>query len=121
MRITPSEPEILQRFIAEVRDVARDFFRPELRVARADFEFIDVDRGEHVVFHDAFADQDRVLEVITIPRHERAKHVASESQFAALRARTVRDDLAFFHMSPLATRIFWLMHVAAFERMNLRT
>ena len=34
--------EVLQRFIAEVRDVARDFLRPELGVAGADFEFIDV-------------------------------------------------------------------------------
>ena len=45
--------EVLQRFIAEVRDVARDFFRPELGVAGADFEFIDVDRGEDVVLDDA--------------------------------------------------------------------
>ena len=87
-------PEVLQRFIAEVRDVARDFFRPELGVAGADFEFIDVNRSEDVVLDDAFADQDGVLEVITVPRHERAKHVAAESQFPALGARTVGDDLA---------------------------
>ena len=27
----------------------------------------------------------------------------------------------FFTVSPFFTRIFWLMQVAAFERMNLRT
>ena len=46
-------PEVLQRFIAEVRDVARDFFRSELGVAGGDFKFIDVNRGEDVVLDDA--------------------------------------------------------------------
>jgi len=41
--------EVLQRFIAEVRDVARDFFRSELRVAGRHFKLVDVDRREDVV------------------------------------------------------------------------
>src|SRR5436189_230631 len=36
--------EVLQRFLTDVRDVARDFFRPELRVTSGDFELLDVDR-----------------------------------------------------------------------------
>ena len=47
--------EVLQRFFADVRDVARDFFRPELGVAGADFEFIDVNRGVDVFLHDLLA------------------------------------------------------------------
>jgi hypothetical protein len=113
-------PEVFQRFIAEVRDVARDFLRSELGVAGGDFKFINVNGSEDVVLDDAFADENRVLEVVTVPRHERDKHVAAERQFAVLRAGTVGNDLAFFDVVALATRIFWLMQVAAFERMNLR-
>src|SRR6185312_15897572 len=91
-------PEVLQRFIAEVRDVARNFFRPELGVAGGHFKFIDVNRGEHVVFDDAFADEDGVLEVVAVPRHERDEHVAAERELSALRAGTVSDDLALLHV-----------------------
>ena len=47
--------EVLQRFFADVRDVARDFFRSELGVAGADLEFIDVNRGVDVFLHDLLA------------------------------------------------------------------
>ena len=88
-------PEVLQRFVAEVRDVAGDFLGAELGVAGADFEFVDVNGGEHVVLDDAFADEDGVLEVISVPRHERAKNIAAQGQFSALGAGTVGDDLPF--------------------------
>ena len=87
--------EVAQRFLADVRDVAGDFFRAELGVAGGDFEFLDVDRGEHVVVHDAFGDQDRVFEVVAVPRHERDEHVAAERQFAEFGRGTVGDDVAF--------------------------
>src|SRR5207245_7217046 len=51
--------EVLQSLVAEVWDVPSDFFRAKLGVASADFEFIDVNRGEDVFFDDFFADKDR--------------------------------------------------------------
>ena len=45
--------EVLQRFFRDVRNIARDFLRPELRVARHHLEFLDVDGGEDVVGDDA--------------------------------------------------------------------
>jgi len=45
--------EVLQRFIAEVRDVARDFFRSELRVAGRHFNssmWIDVKMSSFTIF-----------------------------------------------------------------------
>ena len=86
--------EVAQRFLADVRDVAGDFFRPELGVAGGDLELLDVDRGEHVVADDALGDQDRVLEVVAVPRHERDEHVAAERQFAEVGRRAVGDDVA---------------------------
>ena len=40
-----------------------------------------------------FADYDRVLVVISVPRHESYKGVFTDSQLAALHRRTVGDDL----------------------------
>src|SRR4029078_11048256 len=38
--------EVLEGFLADVRDVAGDLFRPELRVARLDLVLLDVDARE---------------------------------------------------------------------------
>ena len=76
--------EVLQRLFADVRNVAGDFLRPELGVARHRLEFLDVDRGEDVVAHDALGDEDGVLEVVAVPRHERDEHVLAERQFAQI-------------------------------------
>ncbi|OWK21228.1 hypothetical protein AJ88_20100 [Mesorhizobium amorphae CCBAU 01583] len=86
--------EVLQRFFRDVRNVARDFLRSELGVARHDFKLLDVDRGEDVVGHDTLGEQDRVLVVVAVPRHERDQHVAAERQIAELGRRTVSDDVA---------------------------
>ncbi len=90
----PALIEIPQVAFADVRDVARDFLGPELRVARLDLELLDVDRRVVVVLHHAFGDEDRVLEVVAAPRHERDEHVPAERELAQLRARTVAEDLS---------------------------
>src|SRR5262249_15268763 len=61
--------EILERFFRHVRNIAGNFLGPKLGIARHYFEFLDVDRGEDVVLDNAFGEQDRVLEVVAIPRH----------------------------------------------------
>src|ERR687889_158000 len=70
----------------DVRDVPRDLFGPELRVARLDLELLDVDRRVVVVLHHAFGHEDRVFEVVPAPRHERDQHVPAECELAQLRA-----------------------------------
>jgi hypothetical protein len=85
---------LLQRLLADVRDVAGDLLRPELGVAGHHLELLDVDRGEDVVLHDPLGEQDRVLEVVAVPRHERDEHVAAERQLAELGRGTVGDDVA---------------------------
>ena len=110
--------EVLQRLFGDVRNVARDLLRPELGVARHHLELLDVDRGEDVVPDDALGEQDRVLEVVAVPRHERDEHVAAERQLAELGRRTVGDDVALATVSPTFTSGRWLMQVFWFERWN---
>ena len=86
----------------DVGNIARDLFRPELGVAGFDLELLDVDRGVVVLADQLLGDQDRVLEVVTAPRHEGDQHVAAEAELALLRARTVGDDLPLEHAVALA-------------------
>ena len=89
--------EVLQRLFRNVRDVARDFLRPELGVAGHRLEFLDMDRGEHVVLDDALGEQDRILEIIAVPRHEGDEHIAPKRQIAEIGRGTVGDDVALLH------------------------
>ena len=91
--------EILQRLFGDVGNVAGDFLGAELGVARHHLEFLDVDRGEDVVLDDALGEQDRVLEVVAVPRHEGDEHVAAERELAEIGRGTVGDDVALLHRS----------------------
>ena len=72
-------------------------FLAELRVAGDALELLDVDRGEHVVLGDALGDEDRVLEVVALPRHERDEHVLAERELAHVARRAVGEDVAGLH------------------------
>ena len=86
--------EVLQRLLVDVGDVARDLLRTELGVARLDLELLDVDRGELVLTDDRLADEDRVLEVVALPRHECHEHVAAERELSVIGRRTIGEDVA---------------------------
>ena len=86
--------EILERIFADVGDVARDLFGPELRIARFALVLFDVNRGEAVVLDHALADQDGVFVVVAFPRHERDEHVLSEGELALDPTTAVGEDLA---------------------------
>ena len=86
--------EVLERLLADVRDVAGDLLGPELGVARLHLVLLDVDAGEQVVADEAIADDDRVLVVAALPAHERDEDVPAEGQLALLGRARVGDRLA---------------------------
>ena len=86
--------EILERVFADVGNVARDLFGPELRVARFALVLLDVNRGEAIFLDHALADENGVFVVVAFPRHERDQHVLAERELALIRRRTVGEDLA---------------------------
>ncbi len=92
--------EVLEESLRHIRDVARDFFRTQFRVARLDFELLDVDRRVVVVLHHLLGHEDRVFEVVAAPWHERDEHVAPERELAELRARSVAQHLTLVHLLP---------------------
>ena len=84
--------EVLERLLRAVRDVARDFFVAELRRAGVDLVLVDVDRGEDVVL-DEVRNDDRVLEVVALERHERDEQVLAERQLSERGRAAVREDV----------------------------
>ena len=94
MRMMPRSSRSCEQVGAHVREVTGDLLLAELRVAGVDLVLLDVDRGERVVLHEVLAEDDRVLEVVTLPRHERDEEVLAERELAVLGRRAVGDDLA---------------------------
>ena len=88
--------EVFERFFTDVRNITGDFFLTQLGIAGHDFEFLDMDRGINVITGDTLGQKDGILEVVTVPRHERDKHVTAKGKFTHIGTRTIRDDVAFF-------------------------
>ncbi len=86
--------EILQELRADVGEVTGDLLLAELRIAGVHLVLLDVDRGEGVVLDEVLAEDDRILEVVAFPRHERDEEVLTERQLAVLGGGSVGDDLA---------------------------
>src|SRR6266566_2419078 len=86
--------EVAQRVVRHVRDVARDLFGTELRLAGLRLVLLDVDRGVHVFLDHALREQDRVLEVVALPRHEGDEHVAAQRHLAVVDRGSIREDVA---------------------------
>ncbi len=86
--------EVDEALFRHVRDLARDLLHAALRVADVEFEFLDVDRRKDVVLHQLLADDDGILKVGTVPRHERHEQVPAECELALVRTRAVSDDIA---------------------------
>ena len=101
----PDDPvlvEVCEDLVGDVRDVAGDLLGAELGVAGVDLVLLDVDRGEHVVLDELLGQDDGVLVVVAVPRHERHHQVASERQLALVGGRAVGEDIADLDLVALA-------------------
>src|SRR6476619_2127141 len=92
--------EVGEDLLGDVRDVPGDLLGTELGVAGVDLELLDVDRGQDVVLHEALRQDDRVLVVVALPRHEGDEQVLAQRHLALVGARAVGDDLT--DLDPLA-------------------
>src|SRR6185437_14688577 len=92
--------QVAQRVLAHIGNVAGNFLGTQLGVAGLDLALLDVNRGVVILLDQPLADEDRVLEVVSAPRHERDQHVSAQRQFALFGAGTISDHLALYH--PLA-------------------
>src|SRR5216684_3685020 len=80
--------------LRKVRNVACDLLGPELGVACHYRQLLDVDRGIAVIRHDALGNQDRILEIETVPGHEGDQHVLPQRELAHVGRGTVGHHVA---------------------------
>ena len=62
--------EVCKRVLTDIRNITGDFFRPEFGFAGFEFVFFNMHRGIHIVAHQFFVDEHRVLVVVAFPGHE---------------------------------------------------
>ena len=86
--------ELGQRANADARNVAGDLLRTEPGVACDAGQFLNVNAGEAVVLHHPLRNQNGVLEVVAVPRHEGDPHVLAERQFTHVHRRPVGQNVA---------------------------
>ncbi len=86
--------EVGEDLLGDVRDVPGDLLGAQLGVTGVDLVLLDVDRGEDVVLHEALRQDDRVLVVVALPRHERHEQVLAERHLAVFGGGAVGEDLA---------------------------
>src|SRR5436189_2702859 len=100
-RTTPSGPR-LRKASSLTLGMSRVISSGPSLVSRADLEFVDVDGSVNVFLHHLFGDHDRIFEVVSVPRHERDQHIASQRKLPTIGIRAVCDDLASFHVLAFA-------------------
>jgi hypothetical protein len=111
--------EVGEHLLGDVRDVAGDLLGTELGLAGVDLELLDVDRGQHVLADEPLGEDDRVLEVVALPGHERDEQVAAERELALVGRGAVGERPRRPRGAPLGDQGRWLMQVPWFERWNL--
>ena len=61
-----------------------------------------MDRRQHVVLHEPFAQDDRVFEVVALPRHERHEQVLAQREFAVIGRGAIGEDVTLLHFVAFA-------------------
>ena len=102
MRMMPRSSRSREDLLGEVRDVPRDLLGAELGVAGVDLVLVDVDRREHVVRTRRSRQDDGVLEVVALPRHERDEQVLAQRELAVVGRGAVGEDVALLDLVALA-------------------
>src|SRR5690606_15989378 len=99
--------QLAQRRFTDVGNIGGDFLRPQLGVTGYAGQLLDVDGGETIFLHHTLGDEDGVLEVVTVPRHERHAHVLPEGQLTHVHGGAVgqnildRHHVTFLHQRAL--------------------
>src|SRR5205085_7913316 len=94
--------KIGQGALADVGNVAREFFAAQLSLADFDVVFFDVNRSEDIFLHQPLADDNGVFEVVAVISKEGDEHVSSQSQLTLIRGCAVGQNLAFLDALALA-------------------
>ena len=86
--------QTVQLRFRQIGNVAGDLFSTEFGVAGHHHQLFNVNRGVAVFGHHTLGDQNRVFEVVSIPRHEGHEHVLTQGEFTQVGRCTVCNHVA---------------------------
>ncbi len=89
----PTLIQISQRLFADIRNISRDIFLPQLGIPGFHLELFDMDRREGVLADQFFTEQYGVLEVVPTPGHERHKDILPQREFAMINGWSISKHL----------------------------
>ncbi len=92
--------KIPQGLFTDIRNVAGKLFATELRLANLDTELINMNTGKRILFDQLFAEQNSILEVVTVERNKCDQYIFSQRQTTLAGSTTIGDDLTFFDFIP---------------------
>ena len=90
--------EIRKRFLGDVRNFTGDLFLTAFGVTDVQLELLDVDRRIDVVLDQPLGENDRVLEVVSVPRHERHGDVGSECELSVFGRSAISQNFTGLHL-----------------------
>src|SRR5690625_3157635 len=76
--------EIACSLFTHIGDLSGELFLTPLCIPDLLFKFRDVDRCIDILLYNLFTDDNRVLKVISSPRHESHKHISAKCKFTIL-------------------------------------
>ena len=90
--------EVLRGLLRNVGNIRGELLDTALGIANLHDILVDVHRGENILTLDALRDHDSILEVVTLPGHERHLEVAAQGQLAVLRRVAFGQNLSLGHL-----------------------
>jgi hypothetical protein len=90
--------ELSEALLSDVGNITGYFLGAELGITGFDLVFIDMDRGEHIIFNHAAAKDNGVLKIVAFPTHESDGDVLAEGKFPILSSGAIREDPAGLNM-----------------------
>jgi len=86
--------EILQFVWRNIWDIISSLFRAKFGFSNIHRIFVDMNRSIIVFFHNSRTDDNRVLKVVTTPRHIRYHEISSKSELSIVDGLTISKDLS---------------------------
>ncbi len=89
--------KIAKAFLSNIGDLTGDFLWAQLGLAGFNLVLLDVYRGVEIVGHQALADEQGILVVVSLPGHVSDQNILSQGNFTAFTGGTIRQDLTNNH------------------------
>ncbi len=99
--------KIFECLISNVGDITCNFLRPQFGVTCSALKLGNMNRSVNIFFHDLLRDNDSILKVVSIPRHEGHKDVTSKCKFTTFGVRSISQHITDLDL--ISTIAYWAL------------